>query len=403
MRIAFSVFGGGCRGFRYPRLVETMSQRRLNRALLARQMLLGREKLDPVDAVERLGGLQAQEPASPFLALQARLDALEPGHLASAIHARTLVKATLMRATLHLVSAHDYAHFMPAIMPMLRALRPGPARAMHDESALEKMAESVIAHAAVPRSNQELRDHLASLGAADGATQDDGADPALWRVRRHVPFINAPQETAWGYGRRPSYVSAAAWLPEHAVADEEAALDHLVRRYLAAFGPASMADIAGWSGLTVSRFRDAVLRIPRVRQFHTEEGRLLYDVPDGPLPEEGVPAPVRLLPMWDSTLLAHRDRTRILPEPYRKLVIAKNGDVAPTYLVDGLVAGLWWTERDTKAAAPRIVFEPFEELTGRNRAALESEAERLLDFVRPHEPGVFGRFRGTPARRRLGA
>lgn len=104
--------------------------------------------------------------------------------------------------------------------------------------------------------------------------------------------------------------------------------------------------------------------------------------------------------MWDSTLLAHKDRTRILPAAYRPLVIARNGDVAPTFLIHGMVAGPWWTESDGKGAPVRIAFEPFERLERAHRAALEAEAERLLEFVRPHEPGVFGRFRGTPARRR---
>ena len=373
-----------------------LSQRRLNRALLARQLLLDRVKLDPITAVGRLAGLQAQKPASPYLALHARLEAFEAAELTAAIHARALVKATLMRATLHLVTADDYAHYMPAIMAMLRATRPGPARALHDESSLEQMAASLSLHASVPRSNQELREHLATFGADPDA---DRADPALWRVRRHVPFINAPADGAWAYGRRPNYVAAEAWLQPLAVAGEAAALDRLVGRYFAAFGPATLADVADWTGLGVARFRDAVLRIPGLRVFHNEAGKVLYDVPDAPLPGEDVPAPVRLLPMWDSILLAHKDRTRILPAAYRPLVIARNGDVAPTFLVDGMVAGLWWTERDGKDGPVRIAFEPFEPLTRATLNALDAEAERLLEFVRPHEPGVFGRFRGTPARR----
>jgi hypothetical protein len=205
----------------------------------------------------------------------------------------------------------------------------------------------------------------------------------------------------------------AAWLghPELVTTDFDdpegplhaAGMEHLVRRHLAAFGPATVRDIAAWSGAAVASLRPALAALDAagvLRRFADEAGRELLDLEDAALPAADVPAPPRLLPMWDNLLLAHADRTRVISDEHRALVIARNGDVLPSFLVDGRVAGLWWAESD--GAASRIVLEPFAPLPREARSALESEAERLAAFVAPLEPTVFSRYRRTRARRHAG-
>jgi winged helix DNA-binding protein len=376
---------------------EVLDARRLNRATLARQSLLDRAQagVAAAEAVERFGGLQAQEPASPYLALWTRVEGFEAPALHRAFHERAIVKATLMRATLHAVSRDDYRHLLPAVRPMLRGLNrrergggPGPDRLM-------PLADAALAYAATPRSNVELREHLASL--VDG---EFDPDDAWWWVRRHAAFVHAPSEVAWAFGRRPSLVAAATWLEGGGFAEEADGLERVVRRHLAAFGPASAADIAAWSGLTVVRLRpaiDVVEAAGDLRRFSDERGRELLDLAAAPRPDGDVPAPPRLLPMWDSVLLAFADRTRIVSDEHRPVVVARNGDTLPTFLVDGRVAGLWWAERDGRRT--RVVLEPFGRLRRDNRRALEREGERLAAFVEPLEPEVFARYRRTRARR----
>jgi hypothetical protein len=363
-----------------------LTARQLNRATLARQLLLDRATLSPLDALERVGGLQAQEPASPYVALWTRLREFDAAALDRAVQERQAVKATLMRATLHLVTTDDYVHLLPAVLPMLRGHNSRRRAPVPDIEALTRRA---IAFASEPRSMTELRDHLAP-------NADTQAEVFWWLVRIYAPFVHAPATTPWSFGRRPLLVGAPAWLADRAFADERAGLERLVRRYLSAFGPASVADMSQWSGLTISRLRPAVERIAGLEHYTDEGGRNLIDLPGSPVPDGDEKAPVRLLPMWDSSLLAYARRDRVLPEAYRKMVIARNGDVLPTFLVDGLVRGLWWAERDEGRA--RIVFEPFKAVPQRVMAELQNEADRLLAFLAPHEPAAYSRYRRSRAR-----
>jgi hypothetical protein len=342
--------------------------------------------LSPLQALEHVGGLQAQEPASPYVALWTRLLDFDPMALDRAIRERLAVKATLMRATLHLVTTDDYLHLLPAVLPMLQGQNARRRAPVREIGALTKRA---IEFASEPRSMTELRDHLAPHA-------DTEADAFWWLVKIYAPFVHAPGKTAWSYGRRPLLVGAPAWLKERAFADEQAGLDHLVRRYLAAFGPASLADMSQWSGLTIARLRHAVERITELEHYTDEGGRALIDLPGAPLPEGDEEAPVRLLPMWDSSLLAYAKRDRMLPGDYRKVVIARNGDVLPTFLVNGLVRGLWWIELDDSEA--RMVFEPFKPVSRKVMAQLRAEADRLLEFLAPHEPAAYSRYRRSRAR-----
>ena len=372
----------------------------LNRAVLARQRLLERSVEPVVAAVEGIAGLQAQEPASPYIGLWSRLTTFDAAALDTAFRDRRVVKATFVRATLHAVSRNDYRAIFPAVLPMLRRLTRRERGGGPGEDQLARLATAALAFADRPRSNVDLREHVAEF--ADGLAPDD----ALWWVRRHVPFVHVPSDVAWSFGRRPSLIAAGAWLEGDAFEQEERALERLVRRYLGAFGPATAADIAAWSGLPVGRFRPAIATIDaggELRRFSGERGRDLLDLAGAPLPDAETPAPVRFLPMWDSLVLAHADRTRVISDDHRRVVVGSNGDTLPTFLVDGRVAGLWWAEPAGRGGQPpRIVLEPFGRLRAADRRALEAEGERLAAFVAPLEPGVFSRYRRSRARRSIG-
>jgi Winged helix DNA-binding domain len=373
-----------------------LTGRQLNRATLARQLLLERAGLDVVAAMERIGGLQAQEPASPHIGLWTRVAGFEPADLDRAIAERTVVKGTLMRSTLHVVSAADYLHLWPAILPMLegtrrqdRLLPPSPRRL----AALRARAEAFTAE---PRGLGELRDHV---GASVGLT----ADEAVWWLRRRVAFTHAPSDVPWSFGRRPRLAHALTWLGAGGWPTADEALEHLVRRYLGAFGPATAADLSQWSGLAVGKLRPGIAAVEAagdLRRFGDERGRELLDLQGAPLPDPDSPAPPRLLPMWDSTVLAFADRTRLISDDDRRVVIARNGDTLPTFTVDGVVAGLWWAEVEP-GGRTRIVIEPFRPPLRRADArALEQEGERLAEVVAPLEPTVYSRYqRWRPAAR----
>jgi hypothetical protein len=367
-------------------LSPTLTAKQLNRATLARQLLLERASLSAIDALERVGGLQAQEPASPYVGLWTRLRRFDSIDLDRAIRERRAVKATLMRATVHLVTTEDYLSLLPAVRPMLQGHNTRHRAPVPD---IEALTQRAIEFAGEPRSMTELREHLAHHA-------DTEAEAFWWRVRIHAPFVHAPGEVAWSYGRRPLLVGAPAWLRDRPFESEEAGLEHLVRRYLAAFGPATFADMAQWSGLTIARLRPAAERIADLEYYRDERGRTLIDLPGAPVPDGDEMAPVRLLPMWDSSLLAYEKRDRILPDAFRKLVIARNGDVLPTFLVDGLVRGLWWVE--LREGRPRVAFEAFQPVPRMVMAELREEADRLVAFLAPHEPAAFSRYRRSRAR-----
>lgn len=367
-------------------MTEVLSARRLGRATLARQLLLEPADVDVIEAVGRIAGLQAQEPASPYIGLWARLARFEVADLDAAIAARDVVKGTLMRVTLHIVTAADYRSFWPAVLPALEGQRRQQRLKPPSAGQMAALRARVTSFAAEPRSLTELREHV---GDVDGLPPDE----IVWWLRRRLPLAHAPTGDAWSFGRRPLLAHADAWLPGGVWADEAAATEHLVRCYLAAFGPASLADIAQWSGLSVARVRPGVEAIETAGdlcRYRSETGRGLIDLVGAPLPDEGVPAPPRLLPMWDSTILAFADRSRIVSDADRKRIIARNGDTLPVILVDGVVAGRWWAvaEGDTT----RIELEPFRRLPRDDRRALESLGVRLARFVEPHEPKVYSRY-----------
>ena len=337
---------------------DVLTLRQLNRATLARQLLLERRKLSPTAVIERLVGMQAQWPQAPYVGIWTRTTGFRREALERQLAAGAVIKGTVMRQTLHLVTPRDYA--------LIRA-------AMSEtnfpwETALAKrLAPSLRELAAAgPVTNA---DALAHIEREHGLKGIDAR--RAWRAARQCAHLLHHHETALWRGR-PEGRFVALDEPDGHVPVE--ARSEMLRRYLAAFGPATVRDMVAWSMMHVPEIK-AALALLDVRRFRDENGRELLDVPRAPLPDPEAPAPVRFLPKWDNLLLAFADRTRVLPEQYRKTVIGKNGDVAQTFLVDGLVAGTW------KVVKGRVELEPFAPLSRAAQRELEDEAGRLEAFV----------------------
>ncbi len=349
---------------------DTLTRRQLNRATLARQMLLVREKVSAVDAVERLCGLQAQEAKPPFIGLWTRVDGFGRQDLHDALHKREVVRATLMRATLHLMSATDHAAFRDALQPvMTQAMRVLGARAKGLElRELVPAARALLAEE--PRNFNELRAML--LEAFPHVN-----DRALgYAVRTNLPLVMVPTEERWAFPSVADFTLAETWLDQPL--SDGGGPQALASRYLAAFGPASAADMQTWSGLQGMRSVLDGMR-PQLSVFKDERGRYLFDLPDAPRPDEGVAAPPRFLPEFDNLVLAHEDRTRVLADEYRSSVVTKNLRVRATFMWDGFVRGTWDVERKKKSATLRMT--PFQALPKRAANALADEGEALLRFV----------------------
>lgn len=322
-----------------------LSVRELNRATLARQLLLRRERLPVARALERVAGLQAQWAPSLPVGLWTRLDGFDAAALERAVARKGVVRATLMRATIHLVSTRDYLHFHPALAAMMRRKY---RRREEDTAELERLA---VTFEAATQQRTPARD-LRTL-----------VDPDRWfRTLNHARLVRVGDD----------YVAAEAWLARPYESPEQG-LRHLLRRYLAAWGPATAADAAAWSGLQVSDLREELGRVG-TRRFLDERGRTLYDLPRAPLPPADTPAPPRLLPRFDNTILSHADRTRVIADEHRKRVI-RAGEVDPVVLVDGFVAGRW------RRKNRRVEVEWFGDVKRTARQRIEDEAGRLEAFL----------------------
>jgi len=351
--------------------MRTLTLRELNRATLARQLLLRRHRLSVTQAIERVAGLQAQWPPSPDIGLWTRLDRFRAEDLVRAVARRQVVKGTLMRTTLHLVTARDYL----AYGGIYRASRirelERQAAALGESADFAAEGERLAVFAAEqPRSRPEL---LALLGRPKLTIEERTPWLAWYGLSAHAGLLNGPDSSAWRWHTgRATFVPARTWLGADGDGGEAAAT-HLVRSYLAAFGPASRADIAKWSGLARVHVDSGLARL-QLRRFLDEHGRELYDLPRAPLPPRETETPVRLLPRFDNLVLSHDDRRRVVSDEHRALVI-EGGEVRPTFLVDGFVAGIWSLERG------RVRLEPFVSLSRSVRRALAEEAGRLEGFV----------------------
>ena len=344
-----------------------MDLRALNRATLARQGLLERSSSSAVDVVEQLLGLQAQEPKPPFIGLWSRIERFEADELRTALRGGDVVRATLIRATLHLMSARDYAAFRTALQPALDGAMQGVLKARKadvDVDATLAAARKLMARGK-KLTFDEIRDALSKQFP-------DVDHRALGYVTRTgLPLVMVPTDDRWGFPRDSQFQLADK-------VDKTAATEELVHRYLAAFGPATPADMQVWSGL--KGLRNAFAAV--ADELDVLDGGL-YDVPGAPHPGPDAEAPVRFLPAFDNMLLAHKDRTRIIDEEHRPRVVTKNLRIHPTFLVDGFVAGMWSVKATKRKAT--LVLEPFVKLTKKVRGELEEEGERLLDYS---EPGV---------------
>ncbi|MFP2924445.1 winged helix DNA-binding domain-containing protein [Pyxidicoccus sp. 3LG] len=350
---------------------SVMTARALSRATLARQLLLEREKLPLLKAVERLVALQAQQAKPPFLGLWSRLEGFERESLLRLLQRREVVRATLMRGTLHLVTAKDYVKLRAAFTPLLEAsvhsvLRER-AKGLDITPLVEEAREYLLEE---PRTFEEVRDHLVE--------RHPKADERAmgFAVRMYLPLIQVPTDAEWGYPGTTDFAVAESWLGEPL--DTDGKPDALVLRYLAAFGPATVADVQTWTGLKGLKDVLASLK-PKLVTFRDEKGRELFDLPKAPRPPEDTPAPVRFLPDFDNLILGHDDRTRLVADEHRSRLITKNLRIPPTFLVDGFVTGTWKVER--KKATATLVVEPFASLGKKTREALSGEGEALLRFA----------------------
>ena len=344
---------------------RVLSTRQLNRALLARQLLLERSPLALTDALEQVAGLQAQYAPSAYIGLWSRLRDFGRDDLTRALEERRAVQATLLRVTIHIVSAGDYPPLTEAIRS---ARREWWTRATRRELAGVDMEAAVALVrgrlAAGPARQAELARLLA----------DKGFPKAVWTgVGLWLDMVRVPPSGTWERRRADLYGLADDWLGPWEVTEADG-LEHLVRRYLAGFGPASLGDLGSWAGLPLTRLRPVLERVG-TRRFRDEQGGELFDLPDAPLPDPGTPAPPRFLSTWDANLLVHARRTQLLPERHRgRIFQVKNPHSVPTFLVDGAVAGTWRHQQG------RVQLEPFEPLARAARRELEAEAERLAAF-----------------------
>ena len=356
--------------------MEVLTRRQLNRALLARQLLLDRWRLSASEAIERLVGMQAQVPSSPYIGLWSRLHGFEPEELSSLIATRRAVRLTMMRGTIHLVTARDCLALRPVLAAHLgRALHVatpfGRNLAGMDLDELAEAGRAILD--ARPRT-------VADLGKALAERWPE-RDPASmgYAVQFLVPLVQVPPRGLWGGSGRPLLAPAESWLGAPLSPDTSA--DAMVLRYFAAFGPATIGDLRAWSGMR--GVKEIVERLrPRLRTFRDERARELFDVPDGLLPDPGMPAPVRFLPDFDNVLLGHEDRSRVFTAAANLAGLIGQ----PAVLIDGFVAATWRLVR-RKGEPSRLEIRALHPLTDVEQGEVVLEGTALLGLL---APGVAG-------------
>jgi DNA glycosylase AlkZ-like len=344
--------------------------RDLNRATLTRQMLLKREPLPVLAAVQRLVGMQAQLPVAPYVGLWTRLHKFSREDLARAIESHEIVKATLMRATLHLCTADDYLRFRMTLQPMLSGAGDAIVKQRGGKFDSKKLlAEARRYIGEKPRTFAEISDWVVKLMPG----HDVGA--LRYTVRTNIPLVQTPIATGWSFPAKPEFTLAESWIGRPIAREDN--LPDLLRRYLAAFGPASVTDAQTWLGMKLKETFEKLR--PEMRTYRDEGRRELFDLPELSLPEADTPAPVRFLPEFDNLLLSHSNRTRVVADEFRSRVYLPALRVAATVLIDGFVRAAWKVEKSKDAAT--LLIEPFARPTKLEHAALMEEGERLIRFV----------------------
>ena len=350
-------------------MTEVLSQRGLGRATLARQYLLDRAAAPAVDVIEHLGGMQAQAPLAPYVGLWTRIQGFAADELSALTEQRQVVRLHLMRTTVHLVSARDCLDWRTLFCQLHAAdfsAHFGHGAGAVDLTALVRQAQRLLEER--PRTRAELGRLLAERWP--------DADPGVlaYAATYHIALCQVPPRGLWGRSGPAAWAPVESWLgaPLRSVP-----VDALVLRYLGAFGPASVADVQVWSGLT--RLHEVAERLP-LRMFRGEGGQALYDLDDAPRPPGDTPAPPRFLPAYDNLLLSHADRTRVIPGARPVPLPPGNGATAGTFLVDGRWQGTWQTRDQT------LRIQPFTTLRRDDRDALLTEAGKLCAFLAPHAP-----------------
>ncbi|REF00180.1 winged helix DNA-binding domain-containing protein [Thermomonospora umbrina] len=354
---------------------EVLDRRAVNRATLARQMLLGRVASPVTDVLERLVGLQAQTPHSWYVGLWNRVAGFTPGQAADLLTGREAVRMALMRSTIHLVTARDALWLRPLVQPVIERSTKG-AFGGHwvglDRDEVTAVGRSLVEER--PLTPSRLGALLAEHGLGAGWGERDPAALAQ-AVRAWVPLVQVPPRGVWGTSGPIAHTSAEAWLGRPPADDPP--LEDLVLRYLAAFGPATVKDVQTWSGLT--RLREVTDRLgSRLVTFRDEEGRELLDLPDAPRPGPDVPATARFMYDFDNLFLSHADRGRVVTDVCRAQDFGRN--IQPSLLlVDGFTEGAWKIVRSGDTAA--LVVKPFRRLTGAEHDDVADEGARLLEFA----------------------
>lgn len=356
-------------------MTRTLTLRELNRTTLARQLLLDRAPLTLPAGIEHLGGLQSQALSAPYIGMWTRLRDFNRAEMTRLIHERVLVKATLMRGTLHLFTAADYTRFRANLQPALdsafHAITKNRDKGFEIETVV---AEGRDFLAETPRSFADITAHF----SARYPNADIGSIRYL--LRTQIPLVQVPAHSPWSYPGNAKFTLAEPWIGQPISRVD--AFRELAFRYLAAFGPATVSDLQTWSGLP--KLKEAVEALkPDLVVYHEDGGRgELLDLPGKPILDADTPAPPRFLPEFDNLLLSHAKRTRIINDEHRNRVFGSgNLRVAATILVDGFVAGLWRVETVKKTAA--LVIEPFAPIPAADQAALTEEGERLIRMIEP--------------------
>ena len=331
----------------------------MNRALLARQMLLERVSAPLPRVLERMGGLQAQYAPSMYIGLWSRVEGLERDAVTRGLERRSIVQGSMMRATIHLVSKRDY---WPFVVGIRRGLREWWLRTHGRHVTKQQVAANDR------KVRRALRGKTLSRAELEEVIGQRWGPAGVF-----VDLVRVPPSGTWERRRADLYALAEEWVgPEDAI--EVEGIERLVRRYLQGFGPARPTEIANWASLDLPTTKRALEQL-ELRRFQDEQGKELVDLPRLPLPDADTPAPARLLPVWDATLLVHCRRTQILPERYRSRVFSvKTPNSVSTFVVDGQVAGTWRYEKG------RVNLKPFGRLTKAARAELKEEADRLAEF-----------------------
>ena len=354
-----------------PVTAQVLSTRVLNRTLLARQHLLARAAMPAIDMVEHLVGMQAQIPTNPYLGLWSRLEAFDPAELEGLLLDRRAVRMVVMRGTIHLLSTEDALALRPVMQPVLDAeLFKNKTWSVGlqgvDIAPVLELGRRLVEER--PRPMHELRAAIAERWPQYDATT------LAYTCRNQLPTFQVPPRGLWHRSGQVALTTIDSWSGRPL--GTETAPDATILRYLAAFGPASTGDVAAWSRLQGMREPMERLR-PRLRTFRDERGRELFDLPDAPIADPDVPAPVRLLPDYDNLLLSHDDRSRVIPPAIRANARLLIGGAA--FLVDGFAAGFWTAPG--KSGARTMLLEPMAPLTPAQMAEVEPEALAMLRFL----------------------